>query len=133
MHRPRSARRALAGLAATLLVLAPACSSDSGDSGDALGSDDEVTIVTTITGCDQVLDEVAQRLEGFDTEVDTADLQSIEAEVNAGTDALIAADCDDSTFGDLSEARCEFLDTLEASDPQSTAVLTGFQEACTDE
>lgn len=122
---------ALSFFAATaLVVLVPACSSDS-DSDSDFGDGDEVTIVTTLAGCDEVITEVQDRLAGFDTTVDAADLQSIEAEVNAGTSALDAAGCEDSFYGDLSDARCEALLTLEGADAQAEAVLSGFQDNCT--
>ena len=131
MRRPR--RVALLILAAAaLVVLAPACSSDS-DSSSGSGDGDEVTIVTTLATCDEVIAEVEDRLAGFDTTVDAADLQSIEAEVNAGTSALDAAGCEDSLYGDLSQARCDALLTLEGADAQADAVLSGFQDACAEE
>ena len=131
MRRPRLA--ALLVLAAAVLALAPSCSSDSDSESSGSGDGDEVTIVTTLAACDQVIAEVEDRLAGFDTTVDAADLQSLEAEVNAGTDALDAAGCEDSLYGDLSQARCDALLTLEGADAQADAVLSGFQDACAEE
>lgn len=132
MRRHRSVALLILATAA-FAVLAPACSSDSDSESSSSGGDDEVTIVTTLAACDEVIAEVQDRLDGFDTTVDAADLQSIEAEVNAGTDALDAAGCEDSLYGDLSQARCDFLATIEGSDAQATAVLSGFQDACAEE
>ena len=132
MRPPR--RVALLVLAsAAPLALAPACSSDSDSGSSGSGDGDEVTIVTPLAACDEVIAEVEDRLAGFDTTVDAADLQSLEAAVNAGTDALDAAGCEDSLYGDLSQARCDALLTLEGADAQADAVLTGFQDACADE
>jgi hypothetical protein len=132
MRRPHHAAFLVLATAA-LVVLAPACSSDSDSDSSSTGDGDEVTIVTTLAACDEVIAEVEDRLAGFDTTVDAADLQSLEAEVNAGTDALDAAGCEDSLYGDLSQARCDALLTLEGADAQADAVLTGFQDACADE
>jgi hypothetical protein len=119
--------------AAAVVPLAAGCSSDSDSGSSGSGGGDEVTIVTTLAACDEVIAEVRDRLAGFDTTVDAADLQSIEAEVNAGTGALDAAGCEDSLYGELSEARCDSLLTLEGADAQADAVLAGFQDACSDE
>lgn len=129
MDRPRPSRRAtlLVVTLAAAFALVAACSSDSSGSG---GSDGEVTIVTTPVNCDRVIAEVEERLSGFDTTVDTGDLQQIEAEVNAGTDALGAAGCEDSYFGELSQTRCDALLAAESADPAAESVLTGFQENC---